>query len=770
MLNNPWLGLLSYEDPAKTNTDYTFCGRDIAINSLFAMVDNNLLVTLYGKTGVGKTSVLNAGVFPLLRSRNYFPVYVRLGKYDNIGQYSFSEFIVKAILDELHTIGGYCKTQHPDAAESGIMANDFLWRFFCTHSFFNIKEEEIYPVITLDQFEEIFISHPKESATLLKQIYALIDDNRVVPDIDGYSDSTNFRFIFSIREDDLFYLEDCIDMNHLTEMKQNRYRLAPLSESEAREIILLGKDHMEKNAEEEIISRIVRLSKGENGQISTNILSLVCSQLFIQQNGSLTLDGVADSNKNPLDLFYLDCVSRVSENARTFIESELVEQDRRRFVPKENFEASLSPHDIELLTTGQYRILQNVSAGSRECVELIHDSLAKTIYHLKTEAEERLINQKLEQRNKRIKKRSIWLSILSTVLAASLVYLYFHPRNTHSPSNIPQRVTLLFKEDSAIVADREFWIANLYVQANNEHSQDTLIDRVVDNKFWGRDSSLWFMLDSAKTVRIVLNFNPGLLYRNVDTVMTAAELVNHPILHLPIHKPLPRLYTYSSVVYSVFNKKSVRLSEAVVVLKDKVVKTDYRGRFTFKTENELSPDDFLYIVKRGYDSYARKVYAAGNFPKIIELKQSSDSSFFEKCSQYESPDKKWDYEASRRVDYFDGRKDSLVFRAQYQGRTKDNTKFNVVGYYYFLKEYKRVGRLAYRLCSGWIDNYEQKQGEPRNYSIDGFDSANNRQRLFGQFVGTRFFDFSGIIQDVRGNIAYFGNLPEEQRLSLIDPE
>ena len=139
MKNNPWLGLLSYEDPAKTTEDYAFCGRDAAINSLFAMVDNNLLVTLYGKTGVGKTSVLNAGVFPLLRSRNYFPVYVRLGKYDNIGQYSFAENIVTAVQDELDSMGGHCRTQHPEVAQSGILANDYLWKFFCTHSFYNEK-------------------------------------------------------------------------------------------------------------------------------------------------------------------------------------------------------------------------------------------------------------------------------------------------------------------------------------------------------------------------------------------------------------------------------------------------------------------------------------------------------------------------------------------------------------------------------------------------------------------------------------------------------
>lgn len=755
MKNNPWLGLLSYEDPAKTTEDYVFCGRDAAINSLFAMVDNNLLVTLYGKTGVGKTSVLNAGVFPLLRSRHYFPVYVRLGKYDNIGQYSFAENIVNAVLDELHSIGGRCKTQHPEVAESGFLANDYLWKFFCTHSFYNEKEEEIYPVITLDQFEEIFILHPKEAATLLKQVYALLDDNREVPDVEGYSDSTNFRFIFAIREDDLFYLEDCIDLNHLAEMKQNRYRLAPLSETEAREIVLLGKDCMEKNAEEEIISRIIRLSKGENGQISTNILSLVCSQLFIQQNGELTLDGVADSTKNPLDLFYLDCVSRVSEKARSFIETELVEQDRRRFVPRENFVAALSPQDIDLLTTGQYRILQNVSVGNRECVELIHDSLAKTIYHLKSEEEERLKNQKLEKRNR---QRTFWLSMLSVVLAASLIYLYFHPRNIRSTIVAPQRITLAFQIDSAVLADGGLWSAHLYVQVNKGRTLDIPIDEEV-YYYPGRDS-IRFMLDSAEVVKVMLIFDSKKYpYRNIDTTLMAPELAKSPILRIPVQKNPP--YSYSSRVYSMVDGQKRYLSEAVVVLRDKVTKTAYDGRFEFKLDRELQPDDYLYIVKKGYDGYAEKnLLLNGKLPGSIgiQLDASSDSLFVEKCLRLLSKTV-WSFRSKEKVSYC-GKKDSLFFYAT----TEDlkDSRYHVSGYYYYQNEFRTKGVSAFRLCDGWIDMPEH---DSRSFSLEGFDRANNRERIDGKY---RHRLFSGVIQDVRGVIGYYESFPKEQRPRLID--
>ena len=156
MIHNPWLGLLSYEDPQKAKKQYTFCGRDAAISSLFAMIDNNLLVTLYGKTGIGKTSILNAGVFPILRSRGYLPISIRLGKYDNTKDASFSKHIVNSIKEEIEAIGGSIETIYPDYSSVNNSSVDFLWKYFSTSVFKNSEGQEIYPVIALDQFEEIF--------------------------------------------------------------------------------------------------------------------------------------------------------------------------------------------------------------------------------------------------------------------------------------------------------------------------------------------------------------------------------------------------------------------------------------------------------------------------------------------------------------------------------------------------------------------------------------------------------------------------------------
>ena len=270
-MKNPWIGLLSYQDPDKIKSDYRFCGREMAISSLFAMIDNNILVTMYGKTGIGKTSVLNAGVFPLLRSQKYLPISIRLGKYEDNGSTSYAKHIVDEINEEIRSAHGGVKNGIPNRVQNEY-AVEYLWEYFHTTRFF-IGSDEVFPVIALDQFEEVFMGNRDEVVLLLKQIYALIDDNRDIPNKEGYDDIANFRFIFSIREDDLFFLEDCIDENHLVEMKQNRYRLCPLNNHETHDIIMLGGDFMDKNFEDEITARIANLAKDENGFITTNLLS-----------------------------------------------------------------------------------------------------------------------------------------------------------------------------------------------------------------------------------------------------------------------------------------------------------------------------------------------------------------------------------------------------------------------------------------------------------------------------------------------------------------
>ena len=214
--HNPWLGLASYEETKGAENDYKFCGRDEETLDVVRLIDNNLFITLYGSSGIGKTSLLRAGVISILRKKDYFPLYVRLSQEPK--EISYAEAIVQKIQNSGLTQESGATTKHPEG-------NDrlYLWNYFATTRFYN-EGREVYPVIILDQFEEVFREGDKAKAELLlKQIYLLLNDELEMPDEAGYSADTNYRFVASIREDFLFVLEDSIDANSLDLYKNNRY-------------------------------------------------------------------------------------------------------------------------------------------------------------------------------------------------------------------------------------------------------------------------------------------------------------------------------------------------------------------------------------------------------------------------------------------------------------------------------------------------------------------------------------------------------------------
>ena len=55
-----------------------FFGRENAARELADKILANDVVTVYARSGLGKTSLLKAGVAPLLREEGYLPLFVRV--------------------------------------------------------------------------------------------------------------------------------------------------------------------------------------------------------------------------------------------------------------------------------------------------------------------------------------------------------------------------------------------------------------------------------------------------------------------------------------------------------------------------------------------------------------------------------------------------------------------------------------------------------------------------------------------------------------------
>src|SRR4051812_30048522 len=139
---NPWPGLGSFDEGAAR----FFNGRRNETAELRRLVLNAPLTIVFGASGLGKTSLLQAGFFPLLRREHSLPVYVRLDFLDRSAP--LIEQLKLALQAELAARAVDAPALRDDESTWGYLhrAGLELW---------SERNQLLTPVFVLDQFEEI---------------------------------------------------------------------------------------------------------------------------------------------------------------------------------------------------------------------------------------------------------------------------------------------------------------------------------------------------------------------------------------------------------------------------------------------------------------------------------------------------------------------------------------------------------------------------------------------------------------------------------------
>ncbi len=464
MHTNPWRCLAAYKEPRQEDKKtFLFCGRDKESYELFYLIKKNLFVTLYGRTGIGKTSLLEAGVFPLLRKDNYIPIVVRFGMQDDTRK-SFAEIVVSSIENQGVKIEKTIEDKSISTLEDGLDDIDFLWTYFATRHFYK-GDCKVFPVVVLDQFEENLISSRKESKFLLEQIYSLIDDNKDYPV--GYHSETNFRFVLSIREDDLYRLEETIDKSQLNEFKNNRYRLTHLSKECAKEVICKPGDELlpsDENERQAIIDGILKQSTDEDGDnINTLLLSLVCSCLYdrcvVRKANTFAMADIYALGNNLLVDFYNSL--HIKKRTRRIIEEKFIDANGRRNAVNID-DLYISQTELDELCLGSKRILQKTNKR----LELVHDLLAQAIFETKKKKKEKNLSQIFK----------IYLLVFfSVIFVLGLLRSVFIFSGTDNFNSIPvfSKTDCIVVDSSAIVSKNIFVEKLIFTGKNgNSHIYD----------------------------------------------------------------------------------------------------------------------------------------------------------------------------------------------------------------------------------------------------------------------------------------------------------
>ena len=426
VVDNPWAGLSSYEDPEKAEREgrkpKLFCGRDEESHNVAQLIVGNIFVTLYGKSGTGKTSLLNAGVFPHLRQKRYLPLSIRLSM--DAMDISFQQCIIHQLTQAIINKQGTFETVNVVPLPEDEQQPDFLWCFFARTKFLDNDGRTLFPIIVFDQFEEVFRDRREEAEVLLRQIAYMMDESHAlssrIVDNRPYKYDFNFRFVTSIREDDLYRLEDSIDNCYLPELKRCRYRLRSLTEQGANDVILIPGEGLFKDDEQgEIAKRIIDKSRNEDGSISTNIISLLCSRIFVDyiRTGSAHITrSLVDSfiKGNPFERFYNEATQGFSNDEKSFIEDHFVDSTgRRNSMPESDF--LLHVKNGIILLDGEHKILQRTSTstdGGNFRIELIHDSFCKP-----------LEGQRQQRIQRKRVKQIVFISTLALLIIGGSAYI-----------------------------------------------------------------------------------------------------------------------------------------------------------------------------------------------------------------------------------------------------------------------------------------------------------------------------------------------------------
>lgn len=387
--NNPWKGLDSYS----YSDNSIFYGRTDETDELVDTIINNRFTILYGPSGVGKSSLLNAGVRPKLSESNYFVVDVSMRQFDLKSNLSISAQIL-ARVKKCAKSGQIDITPLSKSGDKGFY-EDSLWYFFHTNEFWSSKNELLTPIVIIDQFEDIFKDEVRELSP--EQFFNNLDElSNVVPPMSmredlqnmesfRYNQSADFRFVFSLREDYLPRLDDYVYSLNIPELRKSRYSITLLDKKQAREIILGPANGIVSDNVADKIIEILSSQASHNcllHKIEPFLLSLFMYRVYIEMT-KRGLSVISDEliNKIGADVvndFYVESMKKVSSKAMKHLENVLLTpKGHRDSISYDKLMASEKVTDEELKTLLGARIIKKYTINSVDRYEFTHDILSK---------------------------------------------------------------------------------------------------------------------------------------------------------------------------------------------------------------------------------------------------------------------------------------------------------------------------------------------------------------------------------------------------------
>lgn len=482
MANNTFLGLQPYTE----EDAYRFKGRTEESQKLFRLIVRNDFTVCYAESGEGKTSLLNAGVFPLLRQNMFFPIAITFTSddYEHTPD-SFDAIIDRCIKD---SITEYNEKNKSINVEYKLCSTDFqsvgcqaeLQQELSKYSWWKLRNYKpqamglsFTPVFIFDQFEEVFnlpgsivwtkkffdwleeVSSDSCPDDIIKKVRSIIGDKAAFPTI---KEEKDFKAVFSLRKEfigelDYWGMQKCF----IPSLKDNRYCLKALTYEGAKKV-MTQQQRFEEAKVEQVLHYFVRQYSREPEKtideklpvIPALLLSVVCDswEKDIDFFSGKDENEIGQSLNKILERFYEEALSYITneisqqkgngqeDSIRANIETAifaLVDSNGKRVRRKssELYQLDFDAKYKEILS--DKRIIKISKVDGEDYVEIVHDALCPIIakrkeLYLAAEAKKREEESLLEQAKKNRKRMMLASTIALAIIGLLLFFLWQNDR------------------------------------------------------------------------------------------------------------------------------------------------------------------------------------------------------------------------------------------------------------------------------------------------------------------------------------------------------
>lgn len=441
--------------PFTQDDEALFFGRDEDITKLTTFITVEKMTVLYGKSGLGKTSLLTAGVLPVLvNEHEYYFIPVRFGSFTHDSRKHPLDIVEEQLAARTEQKTFLSQIESEDIS---------LWQLLKNLEL-TLPTQPTF-LLVFDQFEELF-TYPEGVTDFAEALADLLygrlpkgfqralrlatrnNANLLTPEQSEFLDRPlKLKVVMSIRSDRMSMLDSL--SSQIPQILLNCYELKPLSRTQAQDAIIgPAKKAGEFRSplfsyQPEALKKLLNyLTQQDSKSIESFQLQILCQ--YIEENIVIARNDIDVEEQDLGELeeiyrnYYDNSIKKLGteeeqRKARIFIEEGLIfAREQRRITLYEgqiHSQFDISPELLRRLAdTHLIRSEPHSSGGFM--YELSHDTLVAPI--LKAKAQRAQLEQAKqaeqllqETRAKRRKKivRAVWLFMVPIILASLAIVL-----------------------------------------------------------------------------------------------------------------------------------------------------------------------------------------------------------------------------------------------------------------------------------------------------------------------------------------------------------